>query len=408
MSKTISCAGRLDGAGPDENHRNSNWAALRKQTVRRAMGPCSRNTVPCGNRIAAGARAAFASKGEGALCSAADYRPVTALLSRDCRTCRRHARTIAGELIIATALERSGIAPEADTIIEKLAFVHAHRRADDRIDGRGITKEVTMRQVGRSAVRHLNSVSDAAQDIPREERVGYKAKGIGGKINAVGVALDGYVARLDDGHLSADTRSCINCRVDVREIGFMNEQRARGGNTHVDASSPLILDVAIVNHQALGFDVVDPMDPCRGRRLTCALNIQAAENNHRISGVSAVNRINGNARNAAVQNRAEPGAVGAIDRHCLGNRYCAETARIEGIDLAALGGLGDCPGERLAGSGAAAWIRVVTDARYPGAGSLAKRGRRKADSQRNAAEESNDSGFIHVSRGGSFRVYLSG
>src|SRR4030095_2481579 len=60
-------------------------------------------------------------------------------------------------------------------------------------------------------------------------------------------------------------------------------------------------------------------------------------------------------------------SAGAIDRNRLGNCNCPKTTWIEGIDLAAVSGLGNCTGESLAGCGAAAGVGVVADSGHPGA-----------------------------------------
>ena len=65
-----------------------------------------------------------------------------------------------------------------------------------------------------------------------------------------------------------------------------------------------------------------------------------------------------------------PVTPATVDGDRLGDRHGAKAARIEAIDLAAGGGLGNGAGERLARGGAAARIGVVADAGNPGAGRL--------------------------------------
>ena len=63
------------------------------------------------------------------------------------------------------------------------------------------------------------------------------------------------------------------------------------------------------------------------------------------------------------------------DSDRLGDRDCAEATRIEDVNLSQGRGFGDGARESLAWRSATAWIRIVTDARNPGAGCLCLHGR---------------------------------
>jgi hypothetical protein len=78
--------------------------------------------------------------------------------------------------------------------------------------------------------------------------------------------------------------------------------------------------------------------------------------------------VDGNAGNAGGENRSEH--LMTVDGHRLGDGHGAHAARIEAVDFARGGGLGDRAGEGLAWRGAAAGIDVIADAGDPGAGRL--------------------------------------
>jgi hypothetical protein len=60
----------------------------------------------------------------------------------------------------------------------------------------------------------------------------------------------------------------------------------------------------------------------------------------------------------------------AIDRDPFGDGQTAESAWVQGIDLATPSRFRDSSGKSLARRGPAAWVSVITDARHPGAGCL--------------------------------------
>ena len=88
--------------------------------------------------------------------------------------------------------------------------------------------------------------------------------------------------------------------------------------------------------------------------------------------------------------------IGA-NRDRLGDGHGAETARIEDVDLAARGGLGNRARESLAWRSAAARICVVTDARDPGPGGLCVRQRGEAGYESGKRKETNNFGVDHRS-----------
>src|SRR5437016_5783646 len=73
----------------------------------------------------------------------------------------------------------------------------------------------------------------------------------------------------------------------------------------------------------------------------------------------------------------------ALDGDRLGDGHGTEAARIQAVDLAAGGGLGDGAREGLAGRRAAARIEVVADTRDPGS-CLRLRGRRMQEQNKNS------------------------
>jgi hypothetical protein len=76
-------------------------------------------------------------------------------------------------------------------------------------------------------------------------------------------------------------------------------------------------------------------------------------------------------------------SAAAVDRDSLRDGDGTVPGRIQGIDFTALYGLGNRAGKRFAGSGAAAGVRVVANARNPGATCLRLRGcRQRAEAQR--------------------------
>src|ERR1700754_1120104 len=78
--------------------------------------------------------------------------------------------------------------------------------------------------------------------------------------------------------------------------------------------------------------------------------------------------VDGDAGNAGGEDR--PKGPNTVDGHRLGDGHGAHAARIEAVDFAGGGGLGNRAGKGLAGRGSAAGIDVVTDAGNPSAGRL--------------------------------------
>ena len=114
-------------------------------------------------------------------------------------------------------------------------------------------------------------------------------------------------------------------------------------------------------------------------RLARALKIQAAQSYRCIVDVGAARDVNDNAGDVAgIENRAEPGTVRSIDRHCLGDRDGAETTRIEDIDFTALGRFGNRARKCLARRSSTAWISIIPHPGDPRPGGLTKSRGRKA------------------------------
>src|SRR5262249_10859983 len=82
----------------------------------------------------------------------------------------------------------------------------------------------------------------------------------------------------------------------------------------------------------------------------------------------AASGVDDDAVGAGNEDASEAGR--AIDRDRLRDRECAEAARIEHVDLAGGGGLGDRTGKGLTRGSAAAGIGVVADAGNPGSSRL--------------------------------------
>ena len=106
-----------------------------------------------------------------------------------------------------------------------------------------------------------------------------------------------------------------------------------GKNAHAMKAGPEAFDVETLKHDPVGRSGTDD---------------------------DAVRRGNENARF---------NVIGA-NRDRLGDGHGAEAAWIENVDFPGGGGLGDGTGEGFTWRSAAAWIRVVTDARHPGSGGL--------------------------------------
>jgi hypothetical protein len=107
--------------------------------------------------------------------------------------------------------------------------------------------------------------------------------------------------------------------------------------------------------------------------------------------------VDDNTAAARRQDRAKTRAGGAIDRNGLGNGNRAKTTWIKHVDFAVCSSLGNRSGKCLAGGGAATGVRVVTDARHPGARCLSLRdGRESNHKNRNGQCIEGEPKLIHL------------
>src|SRR5207302_10551737 len=100
---------------------------------------------------------------------------------------RRYARCVAGQFVIAAALEGRGAARETVAVIEQLTFVHADRRTRDRIDPGAVAKEMALRDVDGRSTRDLDRT---AADVSPKKGISNKAEGIRLKVDPIGVSLN--------------------------------------------------------------------------------------------------------------------------------------------------------------------------------------------------------------------------
>src|SRR5437763_8629179 len=99
--------------------------------------------------------------------------------------------------------------------------------------------------------------------------------------------------------------------------------------------------MAIVHEDLITLEIINAIT---GRssaawRLARTLKVQAAEDDHRAIHEGAGGYVDGYSRDVTrIQNRSKTVAVSSIDCHCFSDGDRPETARVEDIDLTALGG----------------------------------------------------------------------
>lgn len=131
-----------------------------------------------------------------------------------------------------------------------------------------------------------------------------------------------------------------------------------------------MLEETVLYNQLCGFDIINAAETGRGRRLGCTINRDITQNDDRITHMGSTGYVDDEAVDPAIEHGRPTFTCAAIDRNRLGDGQGAVAGRIERVDFAALGCLGDCARECLAGSRATAGVYVVTDAGDPGSRGL--------------------------------------
>ena len=257
----------------------------------------------------------------------------TPLLVRQRRSRRRDAG-VAGELVIAAALERGGIAGKSSRVVEKLAFIHSNRRAGDGVDGGGVRVEVIMRKIEGAATAGLSSSSAG---ISGEVGISDQPENATAtKNDTARTSLHVDIVRLDDQRSAAPGR--IDTGTDVAEVGVAHIEVTGGRNILGNAGRALVLDMAIVDKDPVATRKIDPAQ-AGAHGLAGSLDIQGAKDYHGIIYVSSGGNIDVNSIGGRIEDRSKPAAVRAFERHRLCDCYGAETTRIEHTDFTAFGGL---------------------------------------------------------------------
>src|SRR5439155_12223437 len=146
---------------------------------------------------------------------------------------------------------------------------------------------------------------------------------------------------------------------DVLDPAMVDEDADRvRGVRRLDAAGAVGLDGDALELDRAGLDDVHRV---RAQRRARAADVDVAKNDPVVR-----QRVDDDALDAGRQDTAE--RTGAVDHDLFRDRHGAESTRIEAVDDARAGGLGDRAREGLARGRAAARVDVVADAGDPGAG----------------------------------------